>query len=649
MQLAVPSALLWSLLAIPIVVFYILKIRLRRVPVSTVMFWNQIFDEKKPRSIWQRLRHLISLLLQLLFVILLMFALTDPFFPWEKLQAKRIVLVVDNSASMNTTDESPTRLEAAKEYGRSLIRGLRLRDQMAIVSAGSVPRVEMGLTSHQKTLREALTTIRRTDGPTKVTEAVELARRLLADHENANVIVLTDGGFEKAQEFADAEDVQLQTFGEATGNVAITQFQVRRSLIDTIGYQILVEIQNFGDEDVEFRLEVNLPNELVDVVPLKLKPDEKWARVLEHTSANGGELIAAINVEDGLQCDNKAVALLPVRRPQPVLLVSQGSLFLQSALQAIPLVDLSVSTEPPKTVPKNAIVVYHGITPEQVPAGNTMFIQPEKSTDLWKVGESITDPIVTKQDSDSVLMTHVQLDNVLMPESKAIEFKRDHHALAQSLGGQPLYTALNHPGGKALVLTVALEKGDLPLRTAFPIMITNAIAWFQGRQGELQQAIAAGQVVSCDLSDSDLAATDSSETDSSDVPAENNDEEIGQVALGPVLVNPAGSETSLPAGTKKLTVGPLDLCGIWKIQNQSTANDELVDANQEKQPQPGPLIQFACNLSNAQESDVRAKSFEHQQTQAGVFGGRPIWFYLVVIGLLLTGTEWFLYQRRWIS
>ena len=38
-------------------VFYILKIRLRRVPVSTLLFWEQIFEEKKPRSLWQRLRH----------------------------------------------------------------------------------------------------------------------------------------------------------------------------------------------------------------------------------------------------------------------------------------------------------------------------------------------------------------------------------------------------------------------------------------------------------------------------------------------------------------------------------------------------------------------------------------------------------------
>src|SRR5215216_6380594 len=108
-----PTAMLWAALAAPIVIFYILKIRLRRVPVSTILFWQQIFEETRPRSLWQRLRHLLSLLVQLAFLGLLVLALAEPVFPWEAKQARRLVLVVDNSASMNATDVAPTRLARA--------------------------------------------------------------------------------------------------------------------------------------------------------------------------------------------------------------------------------------------------------------------------------------------------------------------------------------------------------------------------------------------------------------------------------------------------------------------------------------------------------------------------------------------------------
>src|SRR3954449_9930115 len=125
MSLANPTALLWALLAVPIVIFYILKIRLRRVPVSTVIFWRQIFEEKKPRSLWQRLRHLLSLLVQLALLLLLIFALAQPFFAWEANEARRVVLVLDNSASMNATDVAPNRLARAQEAARRVVTGLR--------------------------------------------------------------------------------------------------------------------------------------------------------------------------------------------------------------------------------------------------------------------------------------------------------------------------------------------------------------------------------------------------------------------------------------------------------------------------------------------------------------------------------------------
>src|SRR3954462_11383577 len=96
-----PAALLWLALAIPIVVFYILKIRLRRMPVSTILFWREIFEQKQPRSLWEHLRHLLSLLVQLALLSLLVFALAEPYFRWQKQRARRVVLVVDNSASMN--------------------------------------------------------------------------------------------------------------------------------------------------------------------------------------------------------------------------------------------------------------------------------------------------------------------------------------------------------------------------------------------------------------------------------------------------------------------------------------------------------------------------------------------------------------------
>jgi hypothetical protein len=59
----------------------------------------------------------------------------------------------------------------------------------------------------------------------------------------------------------------------------------------------------------------------------------------------------------------------------------------------------------------------------------------------------------------------------------------------------------------------------------------------------------------------------------------------------------------------------------------------------------------ACNLGSREESDLRSPEplKEEQAAWVAGFGIRPIWFYLLALAWLLTGVEWFLYQRRWIS
>jgi hypothetical protein len=633
MNLLHPLSLAWLGLAIPIVIFYILKIRMRRVPVSTTLFWRQIFEEKQPRSIWQKLRHLLSLLIQIAFLLLVVFALAEPIFKWEIREARKLVLVVDNSASMNAADATagPTRLEKAKLDALTLIDGLRFRDEMAIIAAGTQPTVRCGMTGHQSTLREELKKIAPTDGPTRVKEAVELARRLLADQGDAkekgrsNVIVLTDGGFEGADKLAEASDVKVVGVGSSkTGNVGITKFQVRRSLIDPIGYQILVEVVNASDAVVETRLELDLEESAVDVVPLKLEPGKPFRKVFEKTSADGGKLVGKIDRADALPADNQAWAILPRRDMQPVTLVADRNLFLEKVFEANPLVRLALSNKTP-TDGSAGITVFHKNVPEKLPPGPVLVIEPTTSTDLWTIGEIQQNPIVTKQDKDSPLMAHVRLDNVLMPEARQLKITAPKfQVLATSLTNDPLYASIDRPEGKVLVLTVNLEKGDLPLQTAFPIMVANALGWFAGTKGELRESLSTGVVTDIELPPSAEASKG-----------------------GLALVAPDGRSKPLPSLGNKVTVGPLDQCGVWSIARPSVESPKSTSKGQEA---PKPLLEVACNLASRPESDLRSSlPTTSRASLVGGFGGWPIWVVLCALALALAGLEWYLYQRRWIS
>jgi hypothetical protein len=633
MSLANPTALFWLLLAIPVVVFYILKIRLKRVPVSTVIFWRQIFDEKRPRSLWQRLRHLISLLVQLVLLALMVFALTEPFRASEATTARRVILVVDNSASMSASDVEPSRLAKAKDEAHQIIKGLRTRDEMAVVVAGTQPRVACGLTGHQRTLREALDGIGPSDGPTKLADALALADRLAAearaDGRDCRIVVVTDACAEDAAKLSAAEHVKFVTVGGRAANVGITRFQVRRSTIDPIGYETLVEVTNFSDEPSgDFRLAVALNGQAVEVIPLKLAANEKWSKVLENTTRAGGlltaELVVPVNKKDepypdALAADNKAVAVLPKREDVPVHLHSQsGNLFLQKVLEAHPLSRLTTSTKGnmPKDYPPGSVKVFHREVPAKLPPGPVLVVDPTGDCDLWKVGEMLQNPIVTQQEKDSPLMAHVRLDNVVMPEAHKLVFTPAAGkplVLAGAVTGDPLFALIDRPEGQVAVLTVNLDKGDLPFRTAFPILAVNTLGYFTSSQGELREALPTGATA-----------------------------EVTLPVTGEFLLrSPDGSTRKLPAGGGKATAGPFDKCGVWSV---------VPDA-----PDAAPIDEFAVNLMSKAESDLRApEGVTASATAADTglvsgFGGRPVWWYLIAAAGLLAAIEWYLYQRRWIS
>src|SRR5262249_14573806 len=181
-------------------------------------------------------------------------------------------------------------------------------------------------------------------------------------------------------------------------------------------------------------------------------------------------------------------AILPKREEQPVTLVTEGNLFLEKVFEASPLVKLTLTKELQGEPAAKSVTVFHRKVPAKLPPGPVLVIDPAGSCDLWQIGEPLQNPIVAKQDKDAPLMAHVRLDNVIWPEARnlraadTLPFKVQ--VLAAALAGEPLYAAFERPEGKMAVLTVNLDKGDLPLRTAFPILSMNALAWFAGNRGE---------------------------------------------------------------------------------------------------------------------------------------------------------------------
>ena len=612
----------WALAAaLPIVLLYVLKVRQRRLRVPTILFWSQVFEERKPRTLFHRLRHWLSLLAQIALLLLLAAALADPIAEGAAFRPRRTVLVIDRSASMSAVDgeSGASRLDEAKRVALDRIDAMRHFDTMAVVSAAADPVVIVGMTGHPRTLREAVESIPPTDEPTRLVRGIDLARRLLAGDGLGEIVVVTDGADAGLAALEPSDDLRLIRVGGPAENTGITRLEARRSAADPLGYELLATVEHFGAAPIDTRLNIYLNDRIIDVLPIRLAPGEVFSRVLEKTDPAGGRLRAELQAADALTADNRAHAILPPRPVIPVTLESGGNLFLRGVLTAMNRVELRVSGEEPVGVESAAeveqdpelrtapVTVFHRTVPDRLPAGSVLVIDPRGATDLWLLGPEIESPMVAHQEKGSPLLSHVRLDNVQVPGARAIEPIGPHTVLASAVNGEAIAAAFDRPQGRVVVLSADLDQSDLPLRTAFPILIGNALAWFTGSGGEIEPTVATGGSATV---------------------------EVGREGEAVSIVDPLGSAVERPAGGGAVSIGPFPSAGVWKVSRG------------------GQTREVAVNLSDRRESDLGADpSVERWAAgRAGELeGGRPIWFYLLLAAVALLALEWWAYQRRWIT
>ena len=116
------TALIAAGITVPLLVsLYFLKLRRRRVTISSTLLWKKAIQDMQVNAPFQRLRRNLLLLLQLLVLAALLIALARPTLRGMAQPGDRMVILIDHSASMNATDISPTRLDESKKRALELI------------------------------------------------------------------------------------------------------------------------------------------------------------------------------------------------------------------------------------------------------------------------------------------------------------------------------------------------------------------------------------------------------------------------------------------------------------------------------------------------------------------------------------------------
>jgi hypothetical protein len=191
-----PEGVFYGLLAgtgAVVTLLYLLKLRRRRVLVPFTPLWARVLEQREATSLLKRLKRLFSWLVQMVFAVLLVFALADPRPAEESREVRFTAILVDASASMMATDVTPSRLARAQEEARSVIRGLGSEEQAMVVEVGAQATPLGPFTKDKDVLLAAVDRVRAADSPADLGRALATVTASLRGRPRPRIVLLSDG------------------------------------------------------------------------------------------------------------------------------------------------------------------------------------------------------------------------------------------------------------------------------------------------------------------------------------------------------------------------------------------------------------------------------------------------------------------------
>jgi len=480
-RLLAPAGLAALLLAAPIVILHMLTPRRPPTPVSSLFHWDGLRHSITAAEPWQRLRWSLLLILQLLAVVLLALALSQPARVETADLADHTVFIVDASGSMSAIDGSPDRLADAIERVEELRGDIPDGGAASVVVASTSPTVLLQESSDIDAFRRAVATIRTTAGDADYEATFALAESLVSAERPTGFVLVSDGGLDEVEQRLAPLGTRYEPVGETDTNRAITDLSVTAG---PAGLQVRVTIESTGGPDATQTVRMDVDGVTADRREVTIPSGQ----VVEETfELPLGEQVAAhLDGEDLVAFDNQRFIAAPVPGSLKVRVHGETAFFIEQLLAAIPDVDLDVA--PGEEVD---FEIYAG---EAVPLQPSVpFIAvdtPGGAPGITPAGR-VEDPIPTLV-TDDPLLEDVDVSRIAIADSQLVTVDNGDVLLAAP--GAPLIVRSEANGVPFFYIAFTLEQSNLPVNVAFPIIGSRMVGELAASDGAAESLIVGERV-----------------------------------------------------------------------------------------------------------------------------------------------------------
>jgi uncharacterized protein (DUF58 family) len=473
---------------VPLVLLYLLKQKRVEEKVPANFLWKQAIEDLRASSLFQRFRAPLLFLLQAASIVLCALAAAGASLDLDVGRApRRVILLLDRSASMRTADEGGrTRFDAARDLAEELVDGLARGDEMTVVAFDSRAEVVAAFTPDAERLRETLAALAPRDLPTRLGDGLETAVSFARASRgfDPEIVVVSDGGVEEVLPSVPFP-LRYVKVGKSGANQGISSVAVSRTPGESA--QALVRVDNGDEREARRTVVLRKGDEILDAKQVDLEPGGDAAVFFSLPDADETQatrLSVALEGTDVLAADDRVAFLLRPATPRTGLVVrSAPSLHLDPARLGKLRPNLVVIAATPEEAaasiragePKIDLVIWDGVAPTElpdVPAQVYVDCVPP-GAGLVETG-TLPDPIVIDWSRTHATTARCQFDDVFVLEARKLAGTERSLALVESTGG-PLVLLTPVPGREVVVVAFDPAKSNLPLKLAWPLFLANTI------------------------------------------------------------------------------------------------------------------------------------------------------------------------------
>lgn len=459
---------LWPLFLLltipPLIMLYILKRKYKEEVISSSLLWKEVYKNTRANTPWEKFKKNIMLLLQILIILSVILALMSPFLNFGGKSYKNVIMVIDNSASMNALyNDKNTRLEQAKTLAKEYLNSTKDGTNAYIISYDSTSNLLLNGDFNKGNAENIINKIESNYASGDISDVVSFVKAI-GDGigEGYEALIFTD----KEISLQDVEG-KIVYLGNSGLNASVDN--VSHKFVDD-KVKVIANVTNNGDSLYEGDFSLYNGEELAAVENVSLQVGETKTLSFELDSINGDYLKGELSRKDILIEDNTYYHVVSENKVKKILLVTQENVFLEKAFSIIE------NTEVYKTNDVSNIsntddfdlYIFDNIMPEVMPLkGSLLFINP-KSNELFNVlkGGEIGQATAVKgsvssylEDTQFTLSEYNTIEtpyygtNILTVDDNSIGFKGE----------------LNDR--KIAALSFDLHLSDFALKKEFPILV----------------------------------------------------------------------------------------------------------------------------------------------------------------------------------